>query len=1176
MYVVYLYCYRPAGGILPTDSVALEKRSKLRQQRQSEYMDYIKRREGIDSVSKVRTELSAERDAELAKNRAALGSRRKHIEEETGSTLGRSRSNYNSVRANAFTQERQYTSGSLGYDEPVEKYREPAFKNRKVQDSSVQMKLNYVTPHFDNVPSPPLQQTNHGAREERYTKERKAWDEDERDLMQWTQNKAKGWHQKLRTESLEVGRDSSKGSPASAKPLPGWGKSQSAEQKEHRQKQKKYAEELHQQMKEKRHGGRSRDEVYYGGDIGEGSRYKGGLRPVIVPGSRSRDRGVVDEPNPTRVRERPSVPEPKHIEDDIGRHKNPSRHEESSYNAKYPPYPYPVPPHYQYPPGGVPWPPHHHPPPPPSFAYPYSQYRPDQDHNLGPYYQPYYFSPPNNAPPPQSYHGPVPSVVYPYNAPPPPGDDSRDLLDPNSYRDRHPVPDRGRPAREQSSPPNLYRQQKNEKPKSFEFGTDRVHAQGKQEYRLQLEEQVREKKTREFEEKLAKIKYDTRKSTEIYDPFGKGGCGAPVRDQHGNLVADLKKMRKINENRLSNNSVKFRPSSVGRTESKRSSRLEAAKSDSPEKSGQLQHQEQTILTYTGSEDVKKTAQENYRDYLRQQVLEKEKLKKEEKEKERLEELKQLEQVEKERKKMQEEYQQEQERQRKKEEELRKKNETIKLEAESERQRVLMQRQLEAEKEEIKQRKIADRELQKKIASPRRMEPSRSRAMWSPPVPALKHLGTLGSGPIPRAETFTEAPLLSKFHADVPIRRSNDHYPANSTSDDYDDRNPPAAFHYAPRNISSPPVPALQKKMANREVPRQESSEQTTNGRNLKSEVDDIPRLSRNHVELNHVDHSGVTGKQSQRQESQRNTEILTKLGAIRLYLQEELAKQRQLEQQSEASPEIIERVKQQRPKLAMPTRSKVSSNMNKIQQITTQRNQQNERAGRYDSSFSIPVSGSLSEFKVGSNSSRNDTYRRLGKENMSDVPHLKPDSNSILTEGAGGGLREPASGIPSSSSLLNKKATSNATGRPWRVGVLAQPSSKFGSSSALRVDSAVEAAPSYRGRRPTSPSTLSKFSVSTSVIDNMEERTGERMRRLDAIINSRGFDETSLDGQSIDSSSLAVRPARQEQDRKGGGSNGQYGQPSHALLTRAQRFPPEPSRHSEHSLECDTRHLPIN
>ena len=1135
------------GGILPTDSVALEKRRQLRQQRHLEYNDFISRREQSDAVSKVRTELSRERDAELAKSRAALGSRKKV---ETGSSAqGHSHSDYSSVRAKAFAQEKQYTSGSLGYSEPVEKNREPTFP---VQDGSVRTQLNYVTPHFGSAPSPPPRPSDN--RDVNYSRERKTWDEDERDLMQWTQDKARSLRQKLQTQQVG-GRSSPNDSPSSAKPLPGWGKSYSAEQKENKLKQKKYAEELFQQMKEKRHG-RNRNEVEYRREVMEGSRHKGGSQPVNTNGSRLRDREGLDEFSDARVRERPTVPELKIGKDGNGRRRSPSRHEESSYAAKYPPYPYPVLPHYQYPPGGGPWPPPHPPPPPPPhLAYPYSHYRPDLDRSHAPsmYYQPYYFSPPNNAPPPQMY-APGQSVVYPYNAPPPPRGE-RDHLDPHSYRDRDLVPDRGRPVREQFSPPNLYRQQ-NEKPKTFEIGTDRSHARAKNEYRLQLEEQVREKKARELKEKLTKETYDTKKSTEIYDPFGKGGCGAPVRDQHGNLVADLKQMRKINENRLSNNSVKVRPSSVARVESRGSSRLEA-KSDSPEKSRLQQQEEQTILTYKDSEGMKKTAQENYRDYLRQQVLEKEKLKKEEKEKERLEELKQLEQVERERKKMQEEYQQEQERQRKKEEELRKKNEAIKLEAERERQKVFMQRQLEAEKEEREQRKIADRELEKKImTSPRTgVAPYQPRAVWSPPVPTLKHqmeLGTLSAGPIPRAETFTEAPF-SKFHADVPIRRSNNRCLANSSSDDSVARNK-QAFHHAPRNTSSPPVPALRKKLAHVE---QESLEQTTDNRSLESVAGDTPRPLY-HAMSNRVDHSGITGESPREQKHQRNTEILTKLGAIRMYLQEELIRQQQ-QQQSETNSEIIERVKQQRPKLAVPTRPKASN--------TT----------RYDSSISLPQSESSSQFRSGNGVLRNDAHRRpLGKENMSGVPQLKPESNSILTSGISGPVeriaREPVSGIPSSSSLLNSK---NTTSRPpWRVGVLAQPSSKPGSSSTARADSTIETAPGHRGRRQTSPSSLSKSSISTSTLDNMADRTEERMRRLDAIINSQGYDEPSLDGQSIDSNNIAARPLRQRQTQEGEGNGPSGHQPSSQALP--QRLQPVPSRHSERSLECDTRYLPIN
>merc|ERR1712071_402148 len=68
-------------------------------------------------------------------------------------------------------------------------------------------------------------------------------------------------------------------------------------------------------------------------------------------------------------------------------------------------------------------------------------------------------------------------------------------------------------------------------------------------YREELQRQVAETKARKDAEKRKREADDERalKEAEIYDPFGKGGAGAPIKTASGNVVADLRKLHAINE-----------------------------------------------------------------------------------------------------------------------------------------------------------------------------------------------------------------------------------------------------------------------------------------------------------------------------------------------------------------------------------------------------------------------------------------------------------------------------------------------------------------------------------------------------------------------------------------------------------------------------------------------------
>ena len=70
-------------------------------------------------------------------------------------------------------------------------------------------------------------------------------------------------------------------------------------------------------------------------------------------------------------------------------------------------------------------------------------------------------------------------------------------------------------------------------------------AKKKQEYQRALEDQIREKAERKAREKREKEERELKEEREAanYNPWGKGGGGAPVKDDRGNVVTNLKDMR---------------------------------------------------------------------------------------------------------------------------------------------------------------------------------------------------------------------------------------------------------------------------------------------------------------------------------------------------------------------------------------------------------------------------------------------------------------------------------------------------------------------------------------------------------------------------------------------------------------------------------------------------------
>nr|XP_042126640.1 centrosome and spindle pole-associated protein 1 isoform X13 [Peromyscus maniculatus bairdii] len=251
--------------------------------------------------------------------------------------------------------------------------------------------------------------------------------------------------------------------------------------------------------------------------------------------------------------------------------------------------------------------------------------------------------------------------------------------------------------------------------------------QSLQSYQEALQEQIREREARRKKERLEKEEYEAKLEAEmrIYNPWGKGGGGAPLRDAKGNLISLVQ--------------AQSSPFARGNTFG--------------EQPTELQIKEQEL----------------YKNFLRFQIEEKKQREEAERERLRVAEEKEEKRLAEQRARIQQEYEEEQERRREKEEEQRLKNEELIRLAEERRKEAERKKKEEEEKHNLQLQHYYEREnmigdetkhlrqpspvvpaLQNKMASKAQRPPSvdtiissfihessLSRAQ-SPPVPARKN------------------------------------------------------------------------------------------------------------------------------------------------------------------------------------------------------------------------------------------------------------------------------------------------------------------------------------------------------------------------------------------------------------------------------------------------------
>lgn len=260
--------------------------------------------------------------------------------------------------------------------------------------------------------------------------------------------------------------------------------------------------------------------------------------------------------------------------------------------------------------------------------------------------------------------------------------------------------------------------------------------QSLQSYQEALQQQIREREERRKREREEKEEYEARLEAEmkIYNPWGKGGGGAPIRDAKGNLITDLNRMHRQNLDAYHNPDAKI--SEDKRTVVSLDKNLATSNAENLEDSASYM-QSQSSPFARGNvfgeppTELQIKQQELYKNFLRFQIEEKKQREEAEREKLRIAEEKEEKRLAEQRARIQQEYEEEQERKREKEEEQRLKNEELIRLAEERRKEAEKKKREEEERHNLQLQHYYERENLIGGETNRMRQPS-------PVVPALQN------------------------------------------------------------------------------------------------------------------------------------------------------------------------------------------------------------------------------------------------------------------------------------------------------------------------------------------------------------------------------------------------------------------------------------------------------
>ncbi|NXO39452.1 CSPP1 protein, partial [Locustella ochotensis] len=266
-------------------------------------------------------------------------------------------------------------------------------------------------------------------------------------------------------------------------------------------------------------------------------------------------------------------------------------------------------------------------------------------------------------------------------------------------------------------------------------------------YQQELQQQIREREERRRQEREEKEKLEAEMKN--YNPWGRGGGGAPLKDAEGNLITDLNIMHRRNEESYHNPEARL-------YEDKRAIVDLSLTSTRPENSEASTNKIAGITFAQASpfargnvfgeppspEQLKR--QESYKNFLRLQIEEKRRREEAEREKLRIEEEKEEKRLAEQRMRIQKAYEEELEERRRKDEERRLKNkEIIQLDE---------KRKKEAEKQGKEKEEKQEEQLRQYFEKEKMEEEKMLSRQSSPVIPALQNKSGRKEERIPSAES----------------------------------------------------------------------------------------------------------------------------------------------------------------------------------------------------------------------------------------------------------------------------------------------------------------------------------------------------------------------------------------------------------------------------------------
>ncbi|XP_066036501.1 centrosome and spindle pole-associated protein 1 isoform X3 [Chamaea fasciata] len=267
-------------------------------------------------------------------------------------------------------------------------------------------------------------------------------------------------------------------------------------------------------------------------------------------------------------------------------------------------------------------------------------------------------------------------------------------------------------------------------------------------YQQELQQQIREREERRRQEREEKEKLEAEMRN--YNPWGRGGGGAPLKDAEGNLITDLNIMHRRNEEAYHKPEARLYEDKRAIVDlSLASSRPENSEASTNKIAGITFAQVSPFARGNvfgeppSPEQLKR--QESYKNFLRLQIEEKRRREEAEREKLRIEEEKEEKRLAEQRMRIQKAYEEELEERRRKDEERRLKNKEIIQLDEERRKEVEKQRKEKEEKQEEQLRQYFEKEkveVEKKMLS---RQPS-------PIIPALQNKPVRKEERIPSAES----------------------------------------------------------------------------------------------------------------------------------------------------------------------------------------------------------------------------------------------------------------------------------------------------------------------------------------------------------------------------------------------------------------------------------------